>query len=73
MKNFRARQKLQMATLAFIASHLTSRDEKKDLEKIFKEMDLNGDGELSKDEVLQGYEKHFGVPMTEEAVDEMFK
>jgi len=52
--------------LAFIASHLTKDEEKKDLDKIFKEIDLNGDGNLSKDEVMAGYEKHFGIEMSEE-------
>jgi calcium-dependent protein kinase len=58
--------------LAFIASHLTKDEEKRDLDKIFKAIDVDGDGTLSKEEVLQGYENHFGVPITEEQVDEMF-
>ena len=42
--------------LAFIATHLTRDEEKKDLDKIFKEIDLDGDGTLSKEEILLGYE-----------------
>jgi calcium-dependent protein kinase len=57
---------LKQATLAFIASHLTSNDEKKDLEKVFKSIDKDGDGQLTKIEILDGYEEHFGVPITEE-------
>lgn len=56
-----------------MASHLTSREEKKDLEKIFKSMDKDGNGTLDRQEVLLGYEEHFGVPTTEEMVDKMFK
>ena len=52
--------------MAFIASHLTNKEEKKDLEKIFKLMDKDGNGTLDKQEVMQGYEEHFGVQMTEE-------
>ena len=52
--------------MAFIASHLTKDEEKRDLDKIFKEIDINGDGNLSNEEVLLGYEKHFGVETTEE-------
>ena len=59
--------------MAFIASHLTSKEEKKDLEKIFQAMDTDGNGELDKAEVLAGYEEHFGIPISEEAVDGMFK
>lgn len=59
--------------MAFIASHLTSKEEKKDLEKIFRAMDKDGNGQLDKDEILQGYEEHFGIPISEETVDAMFK
>lgn len=36
-------------------------------------MDKNGDGHLSKEEILEGYEEHFGVPINEEEVDKMMK
>ena len=52
--------------MAFIASHLTKDEEKRDLDKIFKAIDKDGDGSLSKAEVLFGYEEHFGVPISEE-------
>lgn len=52
--------------MAFIASHLTSKEEKKDLEKIFKLMDKDGNGTLDKQEVMMGYEEHFGIQMTDE-------
>lgn len=58
--------------MAFIASHLTSKEEKKDLEKIFKLMDKDGNGTLDKQEVMDGYEEHFGIQMTDEQVDAMF-
>ena len=47
-------------------------EEKRDLEKIFKALDVENNGALTKEEVLVGFEKHFGVLMTEELVDEMF-
>lgn len=28
---------------------------------------------MSKEEILEGYEEHFGVPISEEEVDKMFK
>ena len=59
--------------MAFIASHLTNKEEKKDLEKIFKLMDKDGNGTLDKQEVMQGYEEHFGVQMTDEQIDNMFR
>ena len=51
---------------------MTKDEEKRDLDKIFKEIDLNGDGNLSKEEVLLGYEQHFGIAITEEQVDDLF-
>ena len=72
LRTFRGSSKLKQAALAFIASHLTKDEEKRDLDKIFKAIDTDGDGTLSKEEVLLGYENHFGVPITEEQVDEMF-
>jgi calcium-dependent protein kinase len=36
-------------------------------------MDTDQNGELSREEVLAGYEEHFGIPISEEAVDAMFK
>lgn len=65
--------RLKQATLAFIASQLLGKEEKDDLEKIFKALDKNGDGHLSKEEILEGYEEHFGVPINEEEVDRMIK
>ena len=64
---------MKQATLAFIASQLLGNEEKEDLEKIFRALDKNGDGHLSKDEILEGYEEHFGVPINEEDVDKMIK
>ncbi len=73
LKNFRGEQKLKQAALAFIASQLVSKDETEHLEKIFQAIDKDGDGNLSKEEILNGYEEHFGVPISEEEVDKMFK
>ena len=36
-------------------------------------MDKDGNGSLDKEEVMLGYEEHFGIQMTEENVDAMFK
>jgi calcium-dependent protein kinase len=73
LRTFSGASKLKQAALAFIASHLTRDDERRDLDKIFKEIDIDGDGNLSKEEILLGYEKHFGIPISEEQVDDMFR
>jgi len=56
LKTFRADQKLKQATFAFIASQLLTKGEKENLSKIFKAIDKNGDGKLSKEEIYEGYD-----------------
>ena len=56
LQSFRAEQKLKQATFAFIASQLLTKAEKENLAKIFKAIDKNGDGKLSKEEILEGYD-----------------
>jgi calcium-dependent protein kinase len=73
LKNFRADQKLKQATFAFIASQLLTKNEKENLAKIFKAIDKNGDGKLSKEEILDGYDKFFGKTMEKEDVLKMFE
>ncbi|CAD8042862.1 unnamed protein product [Paramecium primaurelia] len=58
LMNFRAEQKLQQATLIFIGTTMISKEEKNQLMQAFKEMDQNGDGILSKEEILETYKKY---------------
>lgn len=48
LKSFNASSKLKQATYAFIASQLLSKQEKMEIDKVFRAMDINGDGKLSK-------------------------
>ena len=72
LQGFRADQKLKQAAFSFIASQLISKSEKERLAKIFKAIDKNGDGKLSKDEILEGYEEHFGKHLDEDELDTLF-
>ena len=72
LKTFRADQKLKQATFAFIASQLLTKSEKENLAKIFKAIDKNGDGKLSKEEIMEGYGKYFGKHMEKEDIEQMF-
>ena len=72
LQSFKGHQEIKQAVMAFIASHLTSKEEKKDLEKIFKLIDKDGNGTLDKEEVQKGYVDHFGITLSDEHVQNMF-
>ena len=60
MKKFKRNSQLEKATISFIINQLVLKDERKDLERQFKEWDTNGDGVLSKEEIIKGYKKTYG-------------
>jgi len=61
MKKFKRDRKLEQATVSFIVNQLISKDERKELIKQFQEWDTNGDGVLSRDEIIEGYRKTYGA------------
>lgn len=73
LRSFRAEQKLKQATLAYIVQQCLTKEETDKMEEIFAAMDKNNDGMLSKEEIRDGYEEHFGIPIDEEEIERMFK
>jgi calcium-dependent protein kinase len=55
--NFRSRVKVQHATFEFIVSHLSTQQELRELQYAFMLLDINGDGKLSREEIIRGIEK----------------
>eukprot|EP00914_Ancora_sagittata_P011954 GHVO01023177.1.p1 GENE.GHVO01023177.1~~GHVO01023177.1.p1 ORF type:complete len:548 (-),score=88.06 GHVO01023177.1:70-1713(-) len=55
MKKFQTSQKLAQAALLFIGSKLTTAEETKSLTDIFRKLDTNGDGQLDRKELVEGY------------------
>lgn len=53
--------------------HLTNHRYLKKLINIFKSLDKNGDGVLSKEEIQEGFEKNFGQSINQEQIDKMFE
>jgi calcium-dependent protein kinase len=50
---------------------MTTKDERNELMKIFKSLDKNGDGRLTKEELQDGYNKSLAISDNE--IDELMK
>ena len=68
MQNFRSKQKLKKATLNFISSQLTTDSEREEMTTLFKSLDTDQNGTLSREELKEGYTQLFGNSI--ERIDE---
>ena len=57
LKEFHSRTKLHRAITNFIGTQVISSQETRKLRELFKSLDTNGDGKLSKEELLNGFNK----------------
>lgn len=60
LTKFHARDQLQQATMTFICNQIANSTQVKELKKLFRSFDINGDGVLSYDEFSLGYTKMYG-------------
>jgi calcium-dependent protein kinase len=60
LTNLKSIGKLQQAAMMFITTQLMSRKEKDNLTAIFLSLDKNGDGTLTKEELMEGYTRLHG-------------
>ena len=63
---------MKQATCAFIASQLLLKQEKEEIDEVFRALDTNCDGKLTKDEVRGGYFDYYGKVLTDEELEKMF-
>jgi calcium-dependent protein kinase len=68
MRKFKAKGKLERATMSFIVNQLISKQERNELLSQFQGWDKNGDGVLSRDEIYDGYSKLYGELIAMEEV-----
>jgi len=73
LKSFRAEKKLQEATWVFLVTYMSTREEKAELLKTFQALDLNGDGQLTREELIEGYKKFMSSEEAEKEVDTILK
>ena len=55
LKKFRAYHNFQRAVLSYMAGRMTSKAEEEKLRNIFRVFDTNGDGQISLNELIQGF------------------
>jgi calcium-dependent protein kinase len=72
IKNCKTENKLQEAALAFLVHNSLHLPEVKEIVKVFKNIDLDGDGRITKKEMNTALGKIYGVPDTENDVEEIF-
>ncbi|CAD8179513.1 unnamed protein product [Paramecium pentaurelia] len=73
MKNFNVEKKFQEAALTFMVNYLATSQEKQELLTQFQALDLNGDGRLSREELIIGYSKVMSYSDAEIEVDKLMK
>lgn len=69
LKNFNNKNKLKTATLGFMVQHLLNQKDLEELESVFNQLDKNGNGSLSKEELIDGYRKIYGEKFNEKEVE----
>ena len=65
---------LKCAVIAYLVHHITNTEECNEASKLFNKIDLNSDGRIEKHELIQGFEKYWGISENEarEKVDLIF-
>lgn len=60
LKSFQIKEKLIEASMNYLSNQFISKEEQSELTSIFQSLDLNNDGKLSYDEIVDGYNQIYG-------------
>jgi calcium-dependent protein kinase len=71
--NFESAKKFQDAVWVYLVTHFTTEDEKKELTAVFKKLDKNNDGTVSKEELMEACKKYDIGELNENEINELFK
>ena len=69
---FDSKDKLKQATLTFLAAQMVLTEERKAIDHVFRALDTEKDGRLSRAEVSKGYTECFHRELTETELDDLF-
>ena len=72
IRHFHASARLHTAVSCLIATQLVISEDIADLTRCFIELDEDGDGELSKDEIHRGYLNSMHSDLSTEEIDQLF-
>jgi calcium-dependent protein kinase len=73
LQSFQADSKLKQCVCSLIASQLLRKDEKEEIDIVFRSLDFDCDGKLTKEDVKQSYTEFFGEELSDGALDLMFQ
>jgi calcium-dependent protein kinase len=75
LKNYRTDKVLQSAALAYLVHNFNQMEDVREANKLFNSIDVNGDGKITKIELLTGLKKVLNISddSLEEDVDKIFK
>ena len=65
MTKYRSDNMLKCAVIAYLVHHITNTEECVEASKLFIKIDLNYDGKIEKHELIQGFEKYWGISKDE--------
>jgi calcium-dependent protein kinase len=68
-RKFNSGNRVKQAALGFMIQHFMSQKEAQELEDAFNQLDKDGSGALSKDELIEGYRMIYGDNFNESEVD----
>ena len=71
LKSFSSKNKVKQAALGYLIQHFLNMNDAVELQQVFADLDTSGDGTLSREELVQGYRKHFGHDFDEQRVDNL--
>jgi calcium-dependent protein kinase len=76
LTSFQSKTRFRHAIITFIASQISSKEDNQELEKTFRTLDTDGNGVLSREELIVGYTKmlpHNSPEEVEKIVDELIQ
>ena len=65
LRTFLSKNKTKQAALGYPIQHFLNMNDAVELQQVFADLDTSGDGTLSREELIQGYRKHFGADFDE--------